>query len=892
MSENIRDLAIGIGWRIDDRALKKADRETDRYRDSVADVEDEIHDLGRMVSRIGSDMEDSFNDVGRSALELGGKFGRTERMADGAFSGIESSITDVRREATRTEQEVREIGQGARDAQREIGRATDRMEEDIKGLRSVIEGIDWGALAGSVAGGASLGVISGVETSVYDLQARLGATREEAEALRGVALDVFENNFAGSIAEATSGVELLKQVTGEEGIQLQGLTEDVFRITDAWGQDFREVVDAARANAASMGIDFGDALDVVATGFQNGLNVSDDWLDTVREFSPSFARIGEDAGGMISILREGLDLGIRDTDRMAESINEFGIRMQEVDNDELFALAQTITGTEKEAQSLMETWQKEFAKGGDSAAQITREVVESLYEIEEPLVQNALGIGLFGTMWEDTSGKVGQALLNAQNKTTELIDTTTALDVQYDNTTSKIQAFGRQVLGEAIGPLEEMGDTALTAFQGVLTLGTGLLGLKGLGLDVGKMAKGLGGKLFKFGGGAAEAATAGTEATAGSSLLRSLPRGLGKIAGRAAIPLAVGLSVYDIATAEEGERGTAIGRGVGGLGGAAAGAALGSVIPGVGTVIGGIVGGILGSFGGGELGDWIQGLDFSALGDKVREAKDDAVNWLKQLPGEAAEQLGYMTGRAATELQELPGEFSAWFKQSKDNAIQWVSALPGEIGEFLSSIPSQVTESVGRIWDSFMELGSSIPDAILSGFNRAKEGLGSVGNWVVDKVSQGIEGVKSLGQRFGEGFERGSVPAHAIGGIFGRPHMALFAEAGREAVIPIDQHRNRALDLWAETGRLLGVQAFAKGGFIGQIREAFTPSATPAVAAAGAGGPVFQSYVTVEYNGSGSKQDAEQIARTIDRRQEQNFDRLMNKWFRKQAKLRPRTIER
>lgn len=50
-----------------------------------------------------------------------------------------------------------------------------------------------------------------------------------------------------------------------------------------------------------------------------------------------------------------------------------------------------------------------------------------------------------------------------------------------------------------------------------------------------------------------------------------------------------------------------------------------------------------------------------------------------------------------------------------------------------------------------------------------------------------------------------SVTAHATGGIFDTPHVALFAEAGPEAVIPINNTEN-AYNLWRQTGELLGMK--------------------------------------------------------------------------------------
>ncbi len=78
---------------------------------------------------------------------------------------------------------------------------------------------------------------------------------------------------------------------------------------------------------------------------------------------------------------------------------------------------------------------------------------------------------------------------------------------------------------------------------------------------------------------------------------------------------------------------------------------------------------------------------------------------------------------------------------------------------------------------------------------------------------------------------------YAAGGILTRPHLGLVAEAGAEAIIPLSTGmRPRALKLWAETGKRLGVdaktrssivnlaeyrnmKAYASGGFAGVVQS-------------------------------------------------------------------------
>lgn len=92
-----------------------------------------------------------------------------------------------------------------------------------------------------------------------------------------------------------------------------------------------------------------------------------------------------------------------------------------------------------------------------------------------------------------------------------------------------------------------------------------------------------------------------TTSSAGSRILS----GVGKVASKAALPIAAIASIASIATASNKEEatGSAVGGLAGGLAVAKIGAAIGTFIaPGIGTAIGGAVGGIAGSFGGSWLG--------------------------------------------------------------------------------------------------------------------------------------------------------------------------------------------------------------------------------------------------------------------------------------------------
>lgn len=61
---------------------------------------------------------------------------------------------------------------------------------------------------------------------------------------------------------------------------------------------------------------------------------------------------------------------------------------------------------------------------------------------------------------------------------------------------------------------------------------------------------------------------------------------------------------------------------------------------------------------------------------------------------------------------------------------------------------------------------------------------------------------------------------YANGDIMDSPHLGLVAEDGPEAIIPLGgKRRSRGIALWQETGRRLGVMAYAEGGVVGQAES-------------------------------------------------------------------------
>lgn len=353
---------------------------------------------------------------------------------------------------------------GLEDAQKEASSFRDRVGKTIGAGFEAAQVIALSAIAAIAAallgiGLAAFNVSDDVATATANIQAELGTTAEEAEHLGDIATNVWGNNFAGSITEAAGAVGLIRQQLGElSDNELQNATENAFRLQDVFGVEVPESVDAARTLMEQFGLSSEEAFDFIAKGFQNGLNRSDDFLDTIGEYSVQFASGGADAAQFFSLLESGLQGGMLGTDKAADAFKEFRVRIQ--DGSDATAESLEMIGLSAEDIS------QQMADGSLTAADAFTMVVDGLNAIDDENIRMQAGVGLLGTQFEDlgTAGALGLSLVG-----TELEDMTGAvgsLDAKYNTLGSAVEGFKRRGL-LAIKPV---GDLLLTLANNAMPL--------------------------------------------------------------------------------------------------------------------------------------------------------------------------------------------------------------------------------------------------------------------------------------------------------------------------------------------------------------------------------------------------------------------------------------
>lgn len=255
---------------------------------------------------------------------------------------------------------------------------------------------------------------------------------------------------------------------------------------------------------------------------------------------------------------------------------------------------------------------------------------------------------------------------------------------------------------------------------------------------------------------------------------------------------------------------------------------------------------------------------------------------------------------------------SAAYTSAVQKAKQNGAYLPGAVSEGIKDAAGKtsISNSANEVWNyagnavsnsgarstaiqKAQESGRYIPTAVGNGITANKAA-----------VSSGISNLHVyLGSQLDAAFRRGynvnvpvnlnpqskssvgsgspKLPGHATGGIFNVPHIAWFAEDGPEAAIPLDGSKN-AIDLWTQTGQLLGMTDTGKEDF-GQLSAKLdgNTSTNNVNNQNVQQSPITYSPVLNFYGDAPSRED---VTSALDVAEEK-FERFMRNWIRQNGRL-------
>jgi phage-related minor tail protein len=189
---------------------------------------------------------------------------------------------------------------------------------------------------------------------------------------------------------------------------------------------------------------------------QNGLNASDDFIDSIAEYGNLFSEAGFSAEQMYSIMATGAQTGVLGTDKIADAVKEMGIRLNEGGDDVVDAFDKIGLSFDEVAFDVSgpyESWAGYFDM-----------IVGGLTQIEDPMERVQAQTAIFGTMAEDLGPSFTEFLDSAAFGLEDMSQATEALNAQYDNWPSMWEGAKRG----ALLALEPLGDVLLNIGNEIL----------------------------------------------------------------------------------------------------------------------------------------------------------------------------------------------------------------------------------------------------------------------------------------------------------------------------------------------------------------------------------------------------------------------------------------
>ncbi|PPH63117.1 hypothetical protein C5D25_07365 [Rathayibacter sp. AY1D7] len=331
---------------------------------------------------------------------------------------------------------------------------------------SVIAALAAIPVAGSVIGigvaiGQALsdGVKDGLQQEVGRdrLQALTGISEQDAARLGRTASEAYVNGFGESIEANMDTTRLGLQFDiidpAASNRDSQKVIEGLAGIADVLEDDVQL---AARATASLLSTGLAkssqEAFDIFAAGAREGVNRGEDLLDTLDEYSSTFASIGLTGGQTLGLLNQGLKAGAPNTDFFADALRELGIRLRDGDD--------ATAGFVEQVGLVPSSLQAAFAEGGPEAGKALDDLFDKLNQIEDPVTRNKVAVGLLGTQFEDLQFDVSkldlstaEASLNGvEGAAQRMFDTLASNDAsQIEGALRSIEVAGDAVKGALAG---------------------------------------------------------------------------------------------------------------------------------------------------------------------------------------------------------------------------------------------------------------------------------------------------------------------------------------------------------------------------------------------------------------------------------------------------------
>ena len=275
-------------------------------------------------------------------------------------------------------------------------------------------------------------------------RAATGASFKDMKQYGESAKAVFNEGIGETPLEIAQNMAKIGQNTQVTGKNLEKLTKSAMALQKTFDWDPNELTRTTDMAYKQWGMSHTETMGLLAKGAQMGLDKNQNLLDSMNEYAVHFKKIGMSGEDMIKVFAAVGKQGVFDFDKAGDALKEFSIRA--IDGSKSTVEAYQQLGLNAE------TMAAQIAKGGPTAKRTFSTILESIKRVKNPVKQDAIGVALFGTMWEDMGKKAIFALGDTKSSLGDVKGTLSEIErLQYNDATTAFKALGRTINTELAG---------------------------------------------------------------------------------------------------------------------------------------------------------------------------------------------------------------------------------------------------------------------------------------------------------------------------------------------------------------------------------------------------------------------------------------------------------
>ena len=317
-------LDANLGLEAQAKELEKANKtQTDAYKKLKTEIEENSKKVDQNKTRMsGLTKEIGINNLSMRQLST------EARKLTGILSNLDPETDEWKQYNT----ELQTVKGRMSNLREEMKAVQPSMEDQLSvigqlgfGFGQVFSGIKSGdfLMVGQGFNTIKTGILGATKAAIAFIATPIGAT---IAALAGIGLAAkawFSYNSA-----VTDALRLTQQITGltDDAAQQARIRGEV--LTETFGGEFQENLEAARSLVTQFGITYNHAFDVIENNLVRGQKNNKEYLESIREYPSFFARAKFSVEEFGNLIAAGYDLGFYN-DKLPDAIKEFVLSVEE-----------------------------------------------------------------------------------------------------------------------------------------------------------------------------------------------------------------------------------------------------------------------------------------------------------------------------------------------------------------------------------------------------------------------------------------------------------------------------------------------------------------------------------------------------------------------------------